>query len=123
MEILQGGTGDLQGGTGGLWVALGSCLNLNRVMFQCCGDPAGWHWGPVCSTHIPPAAYPQVGALHAGTALPAAHHAQDNGQRCHLLLSPHPLHLHLQVSLTPLSSSVRLNSGQMSVSFSVFKCV
>ena len=77
VEMLQGGTGGLsvfelscfsaveilQGGTGVmsvfepchlsvLWrscrVALGLCLYLNRVIFQCCGDPAGWHWGPVC---------------------------------------------------------------------------
>jgi len=67
------------------------------------------HRRSVRAEDISTAAHTQAGTIHAGSALPARRHVAYDGQRRHVLRSPHPLHLHLQVSFHLLFTFTHLN--------------
>jgi len=46
---------------------------------------------------IPSAAYSQVGSFSAGASLPDLRHAENDGQRRHLLRASRSFHIHFQV--------------------------
>jgi len=49
----------------------------------------------VGTTYVSPATHTEAGAIHAGAAVSTGRHAQDDGQRRHVLRTSCSLHLHL----------------------------
>jgi len=68
------------------------------VHVQCRGTGARGRQRSVCTAHVSAAANTEAGEVHAGAQVSARCHAQNDGQRRHVLRTSHTLHLHLQVS-------------------------
>jgi len=67
------------------------------VILQPGGAATRRNWRSVGAEDIPSAAHTEAGSFSAGAALPAVRHAEDDGQRRHLLRSARALHIHFQV--------------------------
>jgi len=67
------------------------------MLLQLGGAAARRDGRPVGATDVPSAAHPEASPLSAGTSLPAVRHAQDDGQRRHLLRPARSFHIHFQV--------------------------
>jgi len=74
------------------------------VLLQYCGATPGRRQRSVRTANVPPAAHFEAGAVHAGAQVPAGRHAQNDGQRRHILRSSCPVHLHLQVGSTSVDA-------------------
>ena len=76
----------------------------SSVLVQRCGTVTRRRQRSVGAAHVPAAAHTEAGAVHAGAEVPAGRHAEDDGQRRHVLRSSCSLHLHLQVGSPSLDA-------------------
>ena len=65
------------------------------VHVQCCRVGSRRRQRPVCTAHVSPATHTQAGEVHAGAQVSAVRHAQNDGQRRHLLCTSYSLHFYL----------------------------
>ena len=75
------------------------------MSLQLGGAATGRYGWTVGAEDIPSAAYTQVGSFSAGPSLSDLRHAEDDGQRRHVLRASRSFHIHFQV----FHSSIRWN--------------